>query len=87
LIRLVGGPIDKTRMMVLDENRPPIHGEVAHAFLDGAVFIEVAFTLGLAVGVSASIALKRDSFAAIHRIREDVMDGGVSGSHPADRSR
>src|ERR1700693_2930254 len=77
LIRLVCGPIDKTGMMVLDENCPPIHGEVAHAFLNGAVFIDVAFTLGLAVSISARI----------HRIREDVMDRGVRGSHPADRSR
>jgi len=73
--------------MVFDENRPPIHGKVAHAFLDGALFIDVAFTLGLAVSISARIALKRDSFAAIHRIRKDVMDRGVGSSHPADRSR
>src|SRR5207244_6294058 len=40
-------------------------------------FIDVAFVLGLAVRVSASI----------HRISEDMVECGVSGSDPADRTR
>ncbi len=52
MIGLVGGPIDKTGMMVFNENSPLIHGKVSRAFLDGAVFIDVALVLGLAVGVS-----------------------------------
>jgi hypothetical protein len=41
------------------------------------VFINVAFVLGLAVRVSASI----------HRISEDVVECGVSGDDPSDGTR
>jgi hypothetical protein len=44
------------------------------AFSDDAVFIDVAFVLRLAVGVSASI----------YRIGENVMERGVGGSNPLD---
>ena len=64
-------------MMVLNENGPLIHGQMPNAFSDGAVCIDVAFVLGLAVGVSASL----------HRIGEDVVERGVSRCHPADRTR
>src|SRR5258708_6477039 len=48
-----------------------------NAFSDGSVFINVAFVLGLAVGVSASI----------HRIGEDVVECGVSWGDPANGTR
>ena len=77
LIGLKGRPIDEAGMMVRDENGPLIHGQMPHPFSDDAVFIDVAFAPGLAVGVSASI----------HRIGQDVVECGVSRSDPADRAR
>ena len=77
MVGLEGCPIDETRMMVQDENGPLIHGKMPNAFPDGAVFIDVAFILGLAVGVSASI----------HRVGEDVVKCGVSRDDPTDRTR
>ena len=77
LIRLKGCPIDEAGMMILNENGPLIHGQMPNAFPDSAVFINVAFVLGLAVGVSASI----------HRIGEDLMECMVGRSDPADRPR
>src|SRR4029453_3618910 len=77
LVGLEGSPIDEARMMVQDENGPLIHGGMPNAFLDGAVFIDVAFVPLLAVGVSASI----------HRIGEDLMECVVGRSDPADRAR
>src|SRR5947209_18583305 len=53
LIGLIGRPIDEAGMVVLNENRPLIHRQMPTTFSDGAVFIKVAFVLGLAVGVSA----------------------------------
>jgi hypothetical protein len=76
LVVLIGSPIDETGMMAIDKNRPLSHGEMARPFLDSTVFIDIAFMLGFAVDVSASI----------HRIREDVMDRGISRSDPADRT-
>ena len=64
LVGFEGGPIDEAGMMVADENGPLIHGQMPHPFPDGAVFIDVAFVAGLAVGVSASI----------HRIGQDVVE-------------
>src|SRR5260370_8928522 len=64
-------------MMILDEHGPLIHGQMPNAFSDSAVFINVAFVLGLAVGVSASI----------HRIGQDLVQCVVGWSHPADRTR
>src|SRR5215471_9691632 len=77
LVDLKGGPINEARMMVRDKDGPLIHGQMPNAFLDGAVFIDVAFVAGLAVGISASI----------HRIGEDVVKCGVSSRDPADRPR
>ena len=77
LVRLEGGPVDETRMVFQDENSPLSDGKVTCPFLDGAVFIDVAFVLGLAVGVSASI----------HRIGENVVERRVSRGDPADRPR
>src|SRR5260370_33541990 len=77
LIGLKGSPIDEAGMMVRNEHRPLIHRKMPNAFLDGAMFIHVAFVLGLAVGVSASI----------HRIGEDLMECMVGRSDPADRTR
>ena len=77
LIGLEGCPIDEAGMMVWDEDGPLLHGQMPNPFPDGAVFIDVAFVPGLTVGVSASI----------HRIGEDVVECGVSGSDPADRTR
>src|SRR5208337_2761429 len=71
-----GCPVNETGMMLGNEDGPLREGEMAYPFLDGAVFIDVAFILGLAVGISASI----------HRIGEDVVDGRVSRSDPADRA-
>src|SRR5208337_4102806 len=51
--------------------------EVTQAFFDGAVIINVTFTPGLAVGVSASI----------HRIGQDVVDRRVSRGDPTDLAR
>src|SRR4051812_34877345 len=76
-IRLKGCPIDEAGMMILNENGPLIHGQMPNAFPDNAVFINVAFVLGLAVGVSASI----------HRIGQDLMQCVVSRRYPADRTR
>src|SRR5712672_943547 len=61
-------------MMILDEHGPLIHGQIPNAFSDGAVFINVSFVLGLAVGVSASI----------HRISQDLVECVVGCGHPAD---
>src|SRR6201987_177022 len=72
LVGLKGNPIDEARMMILDEHRPLIHGQMPNAFSDSAVFINVAFVPGLAVGVSASI----------HRIGQDLVECVVGGSHP-----
>ncbi len=77
LVGLKGGPIDEARMMILGEHGPLIHGQMPNAFSDSAVFIHVAFVLGLAVGVSASI----------HRIGENLMECMVGRSDPADRTR
>src|SRR5947208_8900694 len=77
LICLKGGPIGEAGMMVLNENGPLIHRKMSNPFSDRAVLIDIAFVAGLAVRVSASI----------HRIGEDVMECGVSRSHPADRTR
>ena len=73
LIGLKGGPIDEAGMMVVDENGPLIHGQMPNPFSDGAVFIDVAFVPGLAVGVSASI----------HRIGEDVVECGDRWERPS----
>ena len=67
LIALKGGPIDEAGMMVLDENGPLIDGKMPNTFPDSAMFIDVAFVAGLAVGISASI----------HRIGQDVVECGV----------
>ena len=77
LIRLKGRPIDEAGMMILNENGPLIHGQMPNAFPDGAVFINVAFVLGLAVRVSASL----------HRIGQDLVERVVSRRYPADRAR
>ena len=77
LIGLIGRPLDEAGMMVLNENRPLIHRQMPTTFSDGAVFIKVAFVLGLAVGVSASI----------HRIGQDLVECVIGGSYPADRTR
>jgi hypothetical protein len=55
LVGFEGGPIDETRMMILDENGPLIHGQMPRPLFDDTLFIDVAFVPGLAVGVSASI--------------------------------
>ena len=73
LIGLKGSPIDEAGMMVRNENGPLIHGQMTNPFSDGAVFIDVAFVPGLAVGVSASI----------HRIGEDVVECGVGRERPS----
>jgi hypothetical protein len=70
LIRLKGWPIDEPGMMIGDEHGPLPEGKMAQAFFDGALIIDVTFTSGLAVGVSASI----------HRIGQDVVDRGVGGT-------
>src|ERR1700719_63433 len=77
LMGLVSGPINEARMVLWDENGPLSHRKMPHPFPDRAVFIDIAFALGLAVGVSASI----------HRIRKNMVDCCVSGSDPADRAR
>ena len=77
LVGLEGNPIDEAGMMVGKENRPLLEGKMTYPFLDRTMFIDVAFVLGFAVGVSASI----------HRIGEDMVNGRVSRSDPADRAR
>ena len=52
-------------------------GTMPRPLFDDTLFIDVAFVLGLAVGVSASI----------HRIGEDMVECGVRGGDPADRTR
>src|SRR4051794_26890249 len=42
LIGLIGRPIDEPGMMVLNENKPLINGQMPTTFSDGAVFIKVA---------------------------------------------
>src|SRR5260370_33457740 len=76
LIGLKGSPIDEAGMVIRNEDGPLIHGEMANAFSDGALFIDVAFVPGLAVGVSASI----------YRSGENVVERGVSRSEPPDRT-
>src|ERR1700722_973223 len=76
LIGLIGRPLDEAGMVVLNETRPLIHRQMPTTFSDGAVFIKVAFVLGLAVGVSASIP----------RIAEDVVKCCVGRCNPADRT-
>ena len=75
LIGLKGCPIDEAGMMILNENRPLIDGQMRDALFDSAVLINVAFILGLAVRVSASI----------HRIGQDAVKRVISRCHPADR--
>ena len=77
LIGLKRSPIDEAGVMVRNEDGPLLHRKVPNPFSDGAVFIDVAFILGLAVGVSASI----------HRVGEDVVKCGVSRDDPTDRTR
>src|SRR5271170_452462 len=77
LVGLEGNPIDEAGMMVGKQNRPLLEGKMTYPFLDGTMFIDVAFVLGFAVGVSASI----------HRIGEDMVNGRVSRSDPAERTR
>src|SRR5260370_36419223 len=77
LIGLKGSPIDEAGMVIRNEDGPLIHGEMANAFSDGALFIDVAFVPGLAVGVSASI----------YRIGENVVERSGSGRYQADRTR
>ena len=67
LIGLKDRPIDEAGMMILNENGPLIHGQMPNAFPDDTVFINVAFALGFAVGVSASI----------HRIGQDLVQCAV----------
>src|SRR5437773_1219641 len=74
LIGLEGRPIDEAGMVLRDENGPLRNRKMTHSFLDGAVFIDVAFGAALAVGVSASI----------HRIGKDVVDGSVGRRDPTD---
>src|SRR5260370_37041921 len=76
LIGLKGSPIDEAGMVIRNEDGPLIHGEMANAFSDGALFIDVAFVPGLAVGGSARI----------YRIGANVGERGVSGGYPADRT-
>ena len=77
LIGLKRSPIDEAGVMVRNEDCPLLHRKMPNPFSDGAVFIDVAFILGLAVGVSASI----------HRVGEDVVKCGVSRNDPTDRTR
>src|ERR1035437_7490037 len=77
LIGLIGRPIDEAGMVVLNENRPLIHRQMSTTFSDGAVFIKIAFALGLAVRVSASI----------HRIAEDVVKFCIGENNPADQAQ
>jgi hypothetical protein len=76
LISLVSGPIDETGMMLGDKNSPLLDGKMTDPFLDRTLFIDIAFVLGFAVSISASI----------HRIGENMMDGRISRSDPADRT-
>src|SRR5664279_5108166 len=77
LIGLKAGPVDKAGMMLGNENGPLADGQMSHSHFDAAVFIDVAFAPGLAIGVSASI----------NRIGQDVVQRGVGWSDPADRTR
>src|ERR1039457_1776688 len=74
LVGRVGRPIDEAGMMLGNEDGPLSDGQMAYPFPDGAVFIDVAFIPGLAVGISASI----------HRIGQNVVDCGISRSDPTD---
>ena len=74
LVGLVGRPIDEAGMMLGNEDGPLRDGQMTYALPDGAVFIDVAFIPGLAVGISASI----------HRIGQNVVDCGISRSDPTD---
>src|SRR5436189_2171903 len=76
LIALEGGPVNEAGMVVGDEDRPLLEREMTHPLLDSTMFIDVALAASFAVRVSASI----------HRIGEDMVDGGVSGSDPANLS-
>jgi len=71
-VGLVSRPIDETGMMLGNEDGPLSDGQMAYPFPDAAVCIDVAFILGLAVGISASI----------HRIGQNVVDGRVSRRDP-----
>src|SRR5437867_5432588 len=76
LIALGGGPVNEAGMVVGDEERPLLERKMTHPFLDGTMFIDVALAASFAVRVSASI----------DRIGEDMVNGGVSGSDPANLS-
>src|SRR5437763_3617276 len=77
LVGFKGGPIDKTGMMVAEENGPLLGGQMPHPLPDRALRIDISFAASFTVGVSASI----------HRIGEDLVESMVGGSHPADRPR
>src|SRR5436305_14177302 len=65
LVGLKRGPVDETGVVLREENGPLSDGQVSYAFPDDALLIDIAFALGLAVAISASI----------HRVREDMVDG------------
>jgi len=76
LIALEGGPVNVTRMVLREENRPLLEGEMTRPFLDRSVFIEVARATSLAARVRASV----------HRIGDDAVGGGVGRGDPANLS-
>src|SRR5215469_1334344 len=77
LVGLKGRPVDEPLMVIRDEDRPLLDGKMTHPLSDGAVFIDVAFRARFSVSVRAGI----------YRVGKYVVDGGVSGGQPADRTR
>src|ERR1019366_385614 len=74
LVGLERRPIDEPGMMFRKQHGPLGHRQMTSSSSERSLVIGIAFMTRLSVGVSASI----------HRIREHVMDGGVSRDEPTD---
>jgi len=61
-------------MVLREETRPLLEGEMTRPFLDRTVFIEAARATSLAAGVRVSL----------HRITEDIVDGGAGQGDQAN---
>jgi hypothetical protein len=74
LIGFIGLPVDVARVMLADEHRPLLAGQLAHPLADVPRLVHIALLAALAIGISARI----------HRVGEHLVDGVVGGAHPAN---
>ena len=74
LIGFERGPVDKSGMMVADQNEPLVHRQMTHALADRTVLIDITLTPGLAISISAGI----------DRISKYIVNRCVSRRNPPD---